>query len=175
MQTQEITLFARRAANPGMAATYINRPDAIALAWGLPDPRLFPANELVAASQRILNREAARVLQYGPMPGDPALVGALAVRGRGQVAAFFNSSQVSASGAPAANQASISDLSHLRRRLPSRNPGGICRAARARPRLGRLQSRYAARPARSKTATAGLPAGEGVEAAAGAAGPATPP
>jgi 2-aminoadipate transaminase len=63
-----------------MPAAYLNRPDTIAFTWGLPDPRLFPANELVAATQRVLNREATRVLQYGPIGGDPGLVEALAAR-----------------------------------------------------------------------------------------------
>jgi 2-aminoadipate transaminase len=80
MSALDPAIFARRAQQLGPAAEYINRPDIVRLGWGLPDPRLFPANDYVAATQRVLNREAARVLQYGAMPGDPILVEALAAK-----------------------------------------------------------------------------------------------
>lgn len=51
----------------------IDRPGVISLAGGLPDPTLFPAAELQAASERIFSRSAARALQYGPTQGDADL------------------------------------------------------------------------------------------------------
>lgn len=51
----------------------IDRPGVISLAGGLPDPTLFPAAELQAASERVFARCAARALQYGPTQGDTDL------------------------------------------------------------------------------------------------------
>lgn len=48
-------------------------PDVISFAGGLPAPKCFPAEEIALAAERVLAREAARVLQYGPTPGFPPL------------------------------------------------------------------------------------------------------
>ncbi len=51
----------------------IDRPGVISLAGGLPDPTLFPAAELQAASERVFARSPVRALQYGPTQGDAGL------------------------------------------------------------------------------------------------------
>lgn len=45
----------------------------ISFAGGLPAPECFPAEEIALAAERVLAREAARVLQYGPTEGFPPL------------------------------------------------------------------------------------------------------
>src|SRR5262249_35696581 len=45
----------------------------ISFASGLPDPALFPADLLLAATEQVLTREAASALQYGPAEGYPPL------------------------------------------------------------------------------------------------------
>ena len=49
------------------------RPDVISFAGGLPAPASFPAEEIALAAERVLARDAARVLQYGPTEGFPPL------------------------------------------------------------------------------------------------------
>ena len=51
---------------------------AIGLASGVPDPRLFPVDDLTRAWRRALRRGARELLQYGPPEGHPALREALA-------------------------------------------------------------------------------------------------
>jgi 2-aminoadipate transaminase len=48
-------------------------PGMISFAGGLPSPDCFPAEEIALASERVLAREAGRVLQYGPTEGFPPL------------------------------------------------------------------------------------------------------
>jgi 2-aminoadipate transaminase len=57
-----------------------SRPDMISLAGGLPDPSLFPADEIRAAADRVLTRHPAAALQYGETEGLPALRDWLASR-----------------------------------------------------------------------------------------------
>jgi len=45
----------------------------ISFPGGLPSPICFPAEELAVAAERVLAREAGRVLQYGPTEGFPPL------------------------------------------------------------------------------------------------------
>lgn len=49
------------------------QPGMISFAGGLPSPDCFPAEEIALASERVLAREAGRVLQYGPTEGYPPL------------------------------------------------------------------------------------------------------
>jgi 2-aminoadipate transaminase len=49
------------------------QPGVISFAGGLPSPSCFPAEELAVAAERVLSREAGRVLQYGPTEGFPPL------------------------------------------------------------------------------------------------------
>lgn len=49
------------------------QPDMISFAGGLPAPEYFPAEEIGLAVERVLAREAGRVLQYGPTSGFPPL------------------------------------------------------------------------------------------------------
>lgn len=48
-------------------------PGVISFAGGLPAPDCFPAEEIELAAERVLSREAGRVLQYGPTEGFPPL------------------------------------------------------------------------------------------------------
>lgn len=45
------------------------RPDMISFAGGLPDTRLFPADEIVKATKKIMKSEGHAALQYGPSEG----------------------------------------------------------------------------------------------------------
>lgn len=49
------------------------QPGMISFAGGLPSPDCFPAEEIALAAERVLAREAGRVLQYGPTEGFPPL------------------------------------------------------------------------------------------------------
>lgn len=51
----------------------IEQPGVISFAGGLPSPECFPAEELNLAAERVMAREAGRVLQYGPTEGFPPL------------------------------------------------------------------------------------------------------
>ena len=53
----------------------LERPDIISFAGGIPDPALFPVEEIRAAYQSVLaNAEnASQVLQYSISEGDPGL------------------------------------------------------------------------------------------------------
>ena len=55
------------------------QPGVISFAGGLPSPDCFPAEEISLAAERVMAREAARVLQYGPTEGFPPLRELLAV------------------------------------------------------------------------------------------------
>ena len=63
----------------------IEQPGVISFAGGLPAPECFPAEEIGLAAERVLAREAGRVLQYGPTEGFPPLRDFLIelMRGRG--------------------------------------------------------------------------------------------
>lgn len=50
------------------------KPGVISFAGGLPNPGLFPADELKEAAVRVLEKEADIVLQYGPTEGDNRLI-----------------------------------------------------------------------------------------------------
>ncbi|MBM7867871.1 aminotransferase class I/II-fold pyridoxal phosphate-dependent enzyme [Heliobacterium gestii] len=48
-------------------------PDILSFAGGLPEPALFPVDAVKEATQKILDRDSHRVLQYSPTEGWPAL------------------------------------------------------------------------------------------------------
>ncbi len=54
-----------------MAVT--GRPDVISFAGGLPDTRVFPVNQIVEATQRVMLREGPEALQYGTTEGHEPL------------------------------------------------------------------------------------------------------
>lgn len=70
----------------------IEQPGVISFAGGLPAPECFPAEEIGLAAERVLAREAGRVLQYGPTEGFPPLRDFLLglMRGRGLPAGLDN-------------------------------------------------------------------------------------
>ncbi|HZD59045.1 MAG TPA: PLP-dependent aminotransferase family protein [Anaerolineae bacterium] len=49
------------------------RPDVISFGGGLPDTRVFPINQIVEATQRVMLREGPAALQYGSTEGHVAL------------------------------------------------------------------------------------------------------
>ncbi|MDI6715606.1 MAG: PLP-dependent aminotransferase family protein [Actinomycetota bacterium] len=49
------------------------RPDVISFAGGLPDTRVFPAHQIVEATQRVMLREGPEALQYGASEGHEPL------------------------------------------------------------------------------------------------------
>ncbi|WOF24144.1 PLP-dependent aminotransferase family protein [Microbacterium betulae] len=49
------------------------RPDAIELLGGIPDPAVLPAEEIAAATVRVLSEPGVPALQYSRTPGIPAL------------------------------------------------------------------------------------------------------
>ncbi|MBE0447045.1 MAG: PLP-dependent aminotransferase family protein [Actinobacteria bacterium] len=49
------------------------RPDVISFAGGLPDTRVFPVNQIVESTQRVMLREGHEALQYGSSEGHEAL------------------------------------------------------------------------------------------------------
>ncbi len=55
-----------------------NRPGLISFAGGLPDPGLFPIEEITEIVNQVLSTEPHRALQYGLTAGDPRLRKALA-------------------------------------------------------------------------------------------------
>lgn len=60
------------------------KPDVISFAGGLPDPELFPIQEVAESSERAVRERGALSLQYSPTEGDPFL--------REQLAAYMTRS-----------------------------------------------------------------------------------
>lgn len=60
------------------------RPDIISFAGGLPDPSLFPTDELAEVSSEVLKTDGCIALQYGTTEGDPLLRKILVERYRKQ-------------------------------------------------------------------------------------------
>ncbi|HLJ57474.1 MAG TPA: PLP-dependent aminotransferase family protein [Chthonomonadaceae bacterium] len=56
----------------------------ISFAGGLPDPALFPSEQIAAITERILSTDGAGALQYGPAEGYPPLRECVAERLRGR-------------------------------------------------------------------------------------------
>jgi len=61
----------------GKTIKYLNDPEIISLAGGLPSPDVFLRSEVRAASRRILESSIDRVLQYSPIPGEARLTDAV--------------------------------------------------------------------------------------------------
>jgi len=57
-----------------------NKPGLISFAGGLPDPHIFPVEEIREITNEILTKEPQRALQYGLTSGDPRLRKLLAQR-----------------------------------------------------------------------------------------------
>ncbi len=60
----------------------LNQKELISFAGGYPNPDTFPVEDLKIITEEILNENGAKVLQYGPTEGDPALREAIAARYR---------------------------------------------------------------------------------------------
>ena len=61
----------------GKTIQYLTDPEIISLAGGLPSPDVFQRSELMAASERALETEIDRIMQYSPIPGEASLVDAV--------------------------------------------------------------------------------------------------
>jgi 2-aminoadipate transaminase len=53
---------------------YEATPGVIDLAWGHPDPRLLPVQELAEATRRAMDRHGSDILEYGSTAGSPPLI-----------------------------------------------------------------------------------------------------
>ena len=58
----------------GKTLKYMNDPDIISFAVGMTSPDTFPKDFVRKASQKILQDNIDRVLQYSPIPGESALI-----------------------------------------------------------------------------------------------------
>lgn len=58
----------------------LNQKELISFAGGYPNPDTFPVEDLKIITEEVLNENGAKVLQYGPTEGDPALREAIAAR-----------------------------------------------------------------------------------------------
>src|SRR2546423_15095766 len=54
-------------------AKYINDPNVISFAGGVPSPETFPAERVAAIADRVIRQKRAVALQYGPTAGLPRL------------------------------------------------------------------------------------------------------
>jgi 2-aminoadipate transaminase len=61
----------------GKMLRYLGDPDIISFAGGLPSDELFPVDVIQRAAERSLKEDAARVLQYSPIPGEKDLIEAI--------------------------------------------------------------------------------------------------
>ena len=61
----------------GKTLQYLTDPEIISLAGGLPSPDVFLRSELRAASERALDTDIDRIMQYSPIPGEANLVRAV--------------------------------------------------------------------------------------------------
>jgi len=55
----------------------LSDPGIISLAGGLPSPEIFLKNEMRSASQRRLNEDIERIMQYSPIAGETSLIHAI--------------------------------------------------------------------------------------------------
>ena len=51
-----------------------NKPGLISFAGGLPDPALFPVEEIKEITHYVLEKKSISALQYGTTEGDPELI-----------------------------------------------------------------------------------------------------
>jgi 2-aminoadipate transaminase len=61
----------------GKIFKYLNNPEIISLAGGLPSPEMFQIFEMILASQKRLNEDAATIMQYTAVPGEITLIEAI--------------------------------------------------------------------------------------------------
>jgi len=61
----------------GKTLQYLNDPEIISLAGGLPSPEVFQRTELRLATERAFDRDIDRIMQYSPIPGEATLVDAV--------------------------------------------------------------------------------------------------
>ena len=61
----------------GKTIKYLTDPEIISLAGGLPSPDVFQRSELRLATERALDRDIDRIMQYSPIPGEASLVQAV--------------------------------------------------------------------------------------------------
>jgi 2-aminoadipate transaminase len=75
------TAVVDRVAVDGQSCAAMNRltqyeptPGVIDLAWGHPDPKLLPVQELAEATRRAMERHGSDILEYGSTAGSPPLI-----------------------------------------------------------------------------------------------------
>lgn len=61
----------------GKTIKYLNDPEIISLAGGLPSPDIFQRSELRLACERAFAEDTDRIMQYSPIPGESSLVRAI--------------------------------------------------------------------------------------------------
>ena len=61
----------------GKMLAYLSDPDIISFAGGLPSSELFPTDVIFEAARKAIQEDAARVLQYSPIPGEKDLIDAV--------------------------------------------------------------------------------------------------
>ena len=61
----------------GKTIQYLTDPEIISLAGGLPSPDVFQRDELRQASQKALEADIDRIMQYSPIPGEASLESAI--------------------------------------------------------------------------------------------------
>ncbi len=63
----------------GKTLKYLADPEIISLAGGLPSPNVFQKSEMRIISDRILNTDIEKIMQYSAIPGEQSLVDAIIV------------------------------------------------------------------------------------------------
>jgi 2-aminoadipate transaminase len=58
----------------GKMLAYLNDPEIISFAGGLPNSDVFPVESIQKAAQKAIGEDSARVLQYSPIPGEQELM-----------------------------------------------------------------------------------------------------
>ena len=61
----------------GKTLKYLADPEIISLAGGLPSPNVFQKSEMRIISERILNTDIEKIMQYSAIPGEQSLVDAI--------------------------------------------------------------------------------------------------
>jgi 2-aminoadipate transaminase len=84
-------------------------PEVISFAGGLPDPSLFPVEELGFIAEEVLRKRGYHALQYGPTPGEPDMIEAI----RGHMAAFGETAKASELCVTASSQQGLDLVSLL--------------------------------------------------------------
>ncbi len=61
----------------GKTLKYLSNPEIISLAGGLPSPEVFQKSEFRAVSEKILNNDIDKIMQYSAIPGEQSLFDAV--------------------------------------------------------------------------------------------------